>query len=229
VSRRLPRSFIGPWDQWLQRGIASSREQLAEDWLDRYLGSPLWRFALAAGVCGSDAWAGVMMPSVDRVGRYFPLCLAAPLEGGAHLRRLFGARQWFASAEALLLATLEDQEDGGFDLDDFDARVEELGIPPGGEALRPEGREASGWWIPIADPDQVDTVLPDLAQALIGERMPMSCLWWSAGSECVAPSLLVSAGLPPAAAYASFLDGQWPARDWQAWGMRDVAPSEPAQ
>jgi type VI secretion system protein ImpM len=28
-------------------------------------------------VCGPQAWAGVMMPSHDRLGRIFPLLLAA--------------------------------------------------------------------------------------------------------------------------------------------------------
>ena len=30
VLRRLPRSFVDPWDAWLQRAMAISREQLAE-------------------------------------------------------------------------------------------------------------------------------------------------------------------------------------------------------
>jgi hypothetical protein len=34
---------------------------------------------LAPGVVGPQAWAGVLMPSCDRVGRYFPLTIAQPL------------------------------------------------------------------------------------------------------------------------------------------------------
>ena len=84
VERALPAEFVTPWDAWLQRAIAASRASLGEQWLDIYLTSPLWRFVLGAGPCGARAWAGVMMPSVDRVGRYFPLTVAAPLPAGPH-------------------------------------------------------------------------------------------------------------------------------------------------
>src|SRR5512139_3843786 len=79
ASRRLPSRFIVAWDDWLQRALASSRAQLGGQWLDLYLTSPVWRFLLMPGVCGSAAWAGVLMPSVDRVGRYFPLTIALEL------------------------------------------------------------------------------------------------------------------------------------------------------
>ncbi len=73
VSRRLPNEFIKPWDGWLQSAIAASREELGDEWLNSYLTSPIWRFLLSPGVCGNKAVAGIMMPSVDRVGRYYPL------------------------------------------------------------------------------------------------------------------------------------------------------------
>ena len=92
LSRRLPRAFTDPWDRWLQNAIADSREQMAEDWLNIYLTSPIWRFALSPGLCGDNAWAGVLMPSVDRVGRYFPLTLAAPLENDCSLMALVSVR-----------------------------------------------------------------------------------------------------------------------------------------
>src|ERR1700712_4294952 len=80
VSLGLPQSFIQPWDTWLAAGLHVSQQQLGEDWLDAYLVSPLWRFVLAAGVCGPEAVVGVLMPSIDRVGRYFPLTVAQTLE-----------------------------------------------------------------------------------------------------------------------------------------------------
>jgi type VI secretion system protein ImpM len=39
--------------------------------------APVWRFALPDAMCGPDAILGLWMPSVDRVGRHFPLMLAA--------------------------------------------------------------------------------------------------------------------------------------------------------
>ncbi|WP_286800080.1 type VI secretion system-associated protein TagF, partial [Pseudomonas sp. UBA4034] len=80
VSRALPQSFIGPWDNWLAAGLLASQNSLGAGWLNAYLVSPLWRFVLAPGVCGPDAAAGVVMPSIDRVGRYFPRAVVALLD-----------------------------------------------------------------------------------------------------------------------------------------------------
>ena len=45
VGRGLPASFVDPFDLWLRAGLAASRARLGESWRDRYLTSPLWRFA----------------------------------------------------------------------------------------------------------------------------------------------------------------------------------------
>src|SRR5882724_4478562 len=79
LQRRVTQEFVDTWDAWLQQCLLTSRQSLQERWLDAYLTSPVWRFALAEGVCGSGAYVGVMVPSVDRVGRYFPLTLVAQL------------------------------------------------------------------------------------------------------------------------------------------------------
>lgn len=75
AQRRLPPDFVEPWDAWLAAGLADWQSR-DEGWLDQYLSSPTWRFVLSPGVIGASAWAGVLMPSCDRVGRYFPLCIA---------------------------------------------------------------------------------------------------------------------------------------------------------
>lgn len=84
VRSGLPGHFIVPWDTWLQEVIAASRTSMGADWLPAYLESPVWRFALPAGMCGPGSVIGVMMPSVDRVGRYFPLTLAAAIAPGGY-------------------------------------------------------------------------------------------------------------------------------------------------
>src|SRR5205823_12936606 len=70
ASRRLSEDFISEWDSWLQHSIAASRASLGEHWLEIYLTSPLWRFVVMPDVVGHHAWAGVLMPSVDSVGRH---------------------------------------------------------------------------------------------------------------------------------------------------------------
>jgi len=57
--------------------LFAAREKLGEDWLESYLKAPIWRFALMPGALDARPWFGVLMPSVDRVGRQFPLTFAA--------------------------------------------------------------------------------------------------------------------------------------------------------
>lgn len=75
----LPQGFIDPWDQWLQQRMLAVQGALGARWRDCYMSAPIWRFALSPGLAGPQAMLGVMMASVDRVGRLFPLTLAAPL------------------------------------------------------------------------------------------------------------------------------------------------------
>jgi len=77
VSIGLPRGFVEPWHDWMQRMLAASRVALGEDWLAAWNVAPIWRFALPPGDCGPDAVLGLWMPSIDRVGRQFPLTFAA--------------------------------------------------------------------------------------------------------------------------------------------------------
>jgi type VI secretion system protein ImpM len=83
ASRRLPDAFIEPWDEWLQHGLAASRAGVGDGWLDLYLTFPVWRFVMPPGLVGEGAWIGVFLPSIDRVGRCFPLTICEPVGRGA--------------------------------------------------------------------------------------------------------------------------------------------------
>lgn len=105
----LGRDFVSAWDEWLQSGLLALSESLGEQWEALYMSAPIWRFSLQAGDAGPAPVSGVMMPSVDRVGRKFPLTLAAQQDGGgvglmAHLSR----DTTFVQLENLVLASLED-------------------------------------------------------------------------------------------------------------------------
>jgi type VI secretion system protein ImpM len=52
---------------------------------------------LAEGLCGPDAALGLWMPSVDSVGRYYPLMLAVTCAGDSD--RLLGEARWLETAE----------------------------------------------------------------------------------------------------------------------------------
>ena len=94
LRHNLPSGFVQTWDTWLQAGMLNLRETMAERWADAYMSAPIWRFTLPAGFAGAQAVSGIMMASVDRVGRQYPLTLAAPHDGThspsmTHLRHSF--------------------------------------------------------------------------------------------------------------------------------------------
>ena len=215
VTRRLSPSVVKPLDDWLQLSISTSRRQMGDDWLPSYLGTPIWRFILGPGVCGESAIAGVLMPSVDRVGRYFPLVLAAPLPGcTAPVRLIEGARSWFDTVEALALSSLDDI----FDFDAFDGAARALGTPP--YEVAGESSDASGFRIGLDGDGRLgETYGHLLDQVLIGFNNRFS-LWWTTGSDRVAASLLIAPGLPSPQNYAAFLDGRWERWGWE----RPAAP-----
>lgn len=233
VTRRLPRSFVAPWDQWLQSAISVSREQLGSNWLDFYLTSPIWRFALSPGLCGDTAWAGILMPSVDRVGRYFPLTLAAPVENRGVLPYLFDpACPWFEALERLALSGLDD----GFVLDEFDARLQALALPEflpadeayGGRQARGEGRGKLAFHIGMDDLHGLGAAFMGLSASLLDKFLPLNSYWGTAGSDHIPASLLVCEGLPPLDGYSALMTGRWDQRGWVLSSRRVERPAESA-
>ncbi|MFC0134094.1 type VI secretion system-associated protein TagF [Massilia eurypsychrophila] len=183
VARRLAPSFQQPWDAWLQAGLQASRQALGERWLATYLCSPIWRFALAPGVCGERACAGVLMPSVDRVGRHFPLTVAS--EGGAPLDQLMQQGHWYERLEELALSALGEH----FSLDAFDAALCALAMPA--QTKAPPA---------VLSFERGQAVDERLLRAIAAAALDEHSMWWSDGSAQVAPCLVVCRGLPAFAA-----------------------------
>jgi type VI secretion system protein ImpM len=77
VREKLPRDFTDSWDSWWQRGLADTQARWRDEWLDAWLEAPVWRFMLPPGLCGESGVLGLWLPSVDKVGRYSPLTIAA--------------------------------------------------------------------------------------------------------------------------------------------------------
>jgi type VI secretion system protein ImpM len=103
ISRRLPPAFVTTWDSWLRLLLQSSRDRLGDAWTDAWLGAPIWHVGFGAGVAFPvQAW-GVLIPSVDRVGRHFPFSII-----GATDQAGLPLRDWAQQAEAQALAALDD-------------------------------------------------------------------------------------------------------------------------
>jgi type VI secretion system protein ImpM len=108
VQLGLPGSFVRPWDAWLQHAMAGSQARMGDAWLPAFLESPVWYFVLPGGMCGTGAVLGLLMPSVDRVGRYYPLTLAAVFPPGAGVPGPDIAGPWLEASEAAGRAALDE-------------------------------------------------------------------------------------------------------------------------
>jgi type VI secretion system protein ImpM len=79
VGRGLSSTSLAVWDGWISQCLVGSRAVLLQDWVDAWMVAPVWHFALPAGHCGPVSVAGLFCPSMDRVGRYFPIIAAVEL------------------------------------------------------------------------------------------------------------------------------------------------------
>lgn len=218
ISRRLPRDFLNPWDHWLQSSISASREELGDNWLNSYISSPIWRFVLSQGVCGPSAWAGILMPSVDKVGRYFPLTVAAKIMKEGYLPDLFcSSAGWFEHLEAAALSGLEDS----LDTEEFDRLVQNLPAVPEVSAIQTgalqETQHQSGknaFYLTLDHPDQMSEAFTGLSEVLLDQSMRGYSLWSTLGSDEQTSALLVCEGMPPLSAFSGLLTGIVGERGW---------------
>jgi type VI secretion system protein ImpM len=205
ITRGLARAFIDVWDTWLQGCIAESKTQLGDRWLDVYLTSPIWRFGLTPGLCGPNGWAGILMPSVDRVGRYFPLTIVAALPQDAQPLQLPGsASPWFEAMESIALRSLDD--------DRFEANALQEAIAAAGElalgAMRVDAPPAAGAkWSLIIRGAAAHESAAAVAHTLVQRQAPRYSIWWTAGAEDLPAAIAVAAELPEPARFIDLLHG----------------------
>ncbi|NOQ13552.1 MAG: type VI secretion system-associated protein TagF [Methyloprofundus sp.] len=217
VSRRLAQDFIASWDSWLQSSLAVSRESLGEQWLDQYLTSPIWRFALSPGLAGKGAWLGIVMPSVDRVGRYFPLTIACEVPANVSLIQLFVSEcDWFEELESVAISALEND----LAVEEFDSQVKGItALKVGTKSRPPHAKEQSqgnnAFYLEF-DSTRIKTecILPSLTSLLLDTYSPGHSLWCSVGSDNIKPGVLVVDGMPPYTAYIGMITGNFLQTGW---------------
>jgi type VI secretion system protein ImpM len=104
----LPRGFVDPWHTWMEGMLLASRAELGEEWRPAWLEAAVWRFALPSGLCGPEPVVGLWLPSVDRVGRYFPLTFALVARSGDAIELVRDSGGFFRIAEEAGRGALED-------------------------------------------------------------------------------------------------------------------------
>lgn len=203
VQRRLPPAFVAEWDRSFEAAVNGARAEFGEAWDAVWRSGPVWRFALGPGVCGGSAWVGVTGPSVDRVGRRFPMVLAHELESADEAAAIVrGAADWYATLEQVCATACSGSSISG---DAFDAAVLALSDPvacANAAARAVPSIDVGGGptpWRQGGEDRQLEAAWFECGAVHGG------CLWWTRGHAAMAPSVCATQGLPRASVYARFL------------------------
>jgi type VI secretion system protein ImpM len=206
IGMNASRPFLEAWEPWLQAGVAMSKQMLGDAWIETYNRAPIWRYWLGADFCG-EAMIGAFMPSIDGVGRSFPLAIFAG-EGDASLPppELEPNNAWFEAAEAVLLDALEP----GATLELIAEKVGALPAPALQSPMTKDGgfeELAEGAVLARDIGGEVSAAF--LAARRFGRRRAFASqtFWWTIGGEGFPSLALLEVGLPPATRFADMLTG----------------------
>ena len=153
---------------------------------------PVWNFRLGRSLCGVEC-LGVMAPSVDGVGRTFPLVILAyaPSPGDGLATDPAGVSEWLSQASHRLMQALSD--DPPRDPEDLVAGlsdpIREVDVSNGVEPL------GSGYRALWGEGGQLDAEGRIAAEhaARSGDHRS---IWWCAGSALVSAQTVTFDGFP---------------------------------
>lgn len=154
AGRRMSHALTSEWDTWLRDGMEEMRRADDTGWPDAFVNAPLWFFIAPVAALGSSA-IGALAPSMDRVGRYYPLtvmatapCADCPFADDLHIKAfLAGARAAIVDARRRTLT-----------VDELDLRVSQLPSP---FEIEHSGER---------EPSLIDDILSDLNEASRAQR-----------------------------------------------------------
>ena len=221
ITRRLPPAFSEPWDRWLQQVMDGSRERLGAHWRESYLSMPAWRFLLSPGMVTPNAWAGLMLPSVDAAGRHFPLTVAAALPPAClNLpATLHAAQAWYDSLEEIACSALAPK-----------ASVAAIDASFAGQPFRREWlhqvQASVDATVPFRSTHAQMLAVPPAQIGMIAAQLAEPCAVWLCGaSENFERRALLCEQLPSAEQYCGMMDGRW---QEHGWSQRDLAGAKAA-
>lgn len=211
VHRRLPSNFINAWDTWLQSYMNTIREQLGDGWLDLYLTSPIWRFVFSPGVIDNKVWSGIMLPSVDRVGRYFPFTIAKSAPSTCNPFELIAQSSWFEALEKAALMALT----GRCNVEQLSEDLDEPELVTDNAYVAASRVSESSAIVDLEEEARsISTGFPCLLDSLLRAKSASYSVWATQGSEHVEPCLFHCSGLPRLSGIAALLDGHWEQWGW---------------
>ena len=202
AGRGLPPTFVDGWDGWLQGVLQATQDAIGPGWLDTYLTTPIWRFALVPGLLGPSGWAGVLMPSVDRVGRYFPLSVTVELPSYAAVAHaVFKGADWFAGLEDATLGML----DPGRSPDDLDETL--AALPLSLPAIE-DVEDAADSPRALPSIEGFESIAGGRALAGWAQQKGWRALWWTRGRVDGPALVFACTGLPTAEEVGKLLESR---------------------
>ncbi|MQW89271.1 type VI secretion system-associated protein TagF [Sinorhizobium saheli] len=183
-------------DDWLQSGLRAGEERLGSGWRAVFHAMPPWRFIVEKGLWGPATVAGILLPSTDRVGRSFPLVIAAQLHSfDDHPRQLYLDAAWFTAAEALAETSFARD----FDIATFIASLKRLRLP------HAEKSPIAGWFS--------------------AQRREGSTLWWKAEAIDRDVKAFRTASAPTTMDFLRLIDGVRASKAAEAQSRDDAEPA----
>jgi len=207
VQRRVPPECLQRLDGWLSAAMRDGREELGERWLDVYLTAPLLRFAWAPGVLDARWWFGLLMPSCDNVGRYFPLVIAQPRARAPEDRiALDHLELWYEHLAHAAMHTLSEGTDA---LATLEAALRDAPPwPTPGRAPAVTTRETlHGDHLGLAPAATLQQWLHGLALRDLQRRLAGCTVWWRVSEDHSGDSVDIVHGLPDGSVFAALLAG----------------------
>lgn len=204
IQRNLTEEFVTLWDNWLQNVINASQQSLGDQWLDNYLISPIWRFFIYLD--SGNQYAGIMLPSVDKVGRYFPYTIVSTVPRDEKLLNFLSANKtWFEQAEELAIRALDEQ----LDFDELNQAIDNLAIIDPGDSLPGIKQNSRAYLLELSEEQSLDAAISRVQARLSSPANQMTSYWWKDLIEDEPGKLLSCLGLPDENVYVAMLDGQW--------------------
>ena len=213
VQDNVDTSFVELWNNWLQAGIAVSKEQLGEIWKDKYLTGPVWHFALSKKIAGDLAKMGTLVPSVDVVGRHYPLTVVSDIDTVPTC--VLDSGVFSLEYEDAVLEVLNDS------VDMFNWRKKvvstlsmDLVKPRSFKYFNSPDESKTALIMEFPGTELNKGVVQDTLHAMLYKKYGDYSLWWTQGSYHIAPVVIITSGLPPVNQLAAMLDGRWQHWEW---------------
>ncbi|MDH5217675.1 MAG: type VI secretion system-associated protein TagF [Gammaproteobacteria bacterium] len=198
ISSGLESGFVRSWDNWISEGIDYSKQALGDQWLQRYLHAPIWRFYIAKGVLDDNANTGLWFSSMDKVGRYFPFTFCCSIEEAPdnwieHDR----VAAFFKRLERIGMVALDE----ACGIEDVDDALAETPWPLQGRATQRMSTGLLGE--STGNPDDINE-LDKLLLNIVRNDHPQLTLWWSMQDDGMYRYKIYD-GMPPRESFLDFI------------------------